>query len=407
MRVKERLKTIEESGGNSLHDAEERFAKLHVENDEVNAHLDSVRGELRIEREKLSSLESTLSTLASGQAEKVLADQLAAEERAKQQRVKDAAHAAEVKEMETGARKVESDLRKDIAFKKKEANTTEENLRQSLERLRHEKEREISELRKEMVFRKAKFKEELTKAETTASEAVQRANVAEATQAAMQDEIIESKKVHGFNAQLHKYLNREQVVRKKLHNEMEDMKGKIRVYIRIRPFSKKEMERGCQEAVFRDGKQTVLVNNTDSKKTYDYDQVFGGMDGNSQVDVFRDTKHLIMSVIDGYNVCIFAYGQTGAGKSFTMIGGADIATCLQENGDFDSDAGITPRAVSELFRLLNERSAQVSFEVANCVCVFNRLLMLLWVGGSSNVSIVSRWLGRFTERNGQRKKEIR
>ncbi len=43
-------------------------------------------------------------------------------------------------------------------------------------------------------------------------------------------------------------------------------------------------------------------------------QVFGGSEGNSQADIFKDTKHLIMSVIDGYNVCIFAYGQTGAGK---------------------------------------------------------------------------------------------
>jgi hypothetical protein len=70
-----------------------------------------------------------------------------------------------------------------------------------------------------------------------------------------------------------------------------------------------------------------------------------------------------MSVIDGYNVCIFAYGQTGAGKSFTMIGATDIADCLKENGEFDDLAGITPRAVSELFRLLNERKAQVEFSV--------------------------------------------
>jgi hypothetical protein len=52
--------------------------------------------------------------------------------------------------------------------------------------------------------------------------------------------------------------------------------------------------------------------------------VFGGTDGNNQADVFRDTKHLIMSVLDGFNVCILAYGQTGAGKSYTMIGAADI-----------------------------------------------------------------------------------
>ena len=48
----------------------------------------------------------------------------------------------------------------------------------------------------------------------------------------------------------------------------------------------------------------------DAKKTFDFDQVFGGKDGNTQTDVFRDTKHLIMSVIDGYNVCIFACKST-------------------------------------------------------------------------------------------------
>lgn len=42
-----------------------------------------------------------------------------------------------------------------------------------------------------------------------------------------------------------------------------------------------------------------------------------------------------------------------------MIGSADIGSCMSENGDFDEQAGITPRAVSELFRLLNERTAQV------------------------------------------------
>ena len=55
------------------------------------------------------------------------------------------------------------------------------------------------------------------------------------------------------------------------------------------------------------------IGGPDNKKFYDFDQVFGGAEGNSQVDVFRDTKHLMLSVVDGYNVCMFAYGQTGAG----------------------------------------------------------------------------------------------
>lgn len=142
--------------------------------------------------------------------------------------------------------------------------------------------------------------------------------------------------------------------------------GKIRVYVRIRPFSNSERERGSTEAVTKDGKMSVLVKGVggpENKKVFDFDQVFGGTESNSQTDIFKDTKHLIMSVVDGYNVCIFAYGQTGAGKSYTMIGAADIATCINAQGDFDDQAGITPRAVAELFRLLNERTAQVEFTV--------------------------------------------
>lgn len=53
---------------------------------------------------------------------------------------------------------------------------------------------------------------------------------------------------------------------------------------------------------------SVLVKGVgpDGKKVFDFDQVFGGSEGNNQMDVFKDTKHLIMSVVDGYNVCIFA-----------------------------------------------------------------------------------------------------
>ena len=54
--------------------------------------------------------------------------------------------------------------------------------------------------------------------------------------------------------------------------------------------------------------------------------------------MFADTKHLIQSAIDGYNVCIFAYGQTGSGKTFTIYGN-------------ESDPGLTPRGITELFKV--------------------------------------------------------
>jgi len=40
----------------------------------------------------------------------------------------------------------------------------------------------------------------------------------------------------------------------------------------------------------------------------------------SQTRIFSDVRNLVGSVLDGYNVCIFAYGMTGSGKTFTMTG---------------------------------------------------------------------------------------
>ena len=56
---------------------------------------------------------------------------------------------------------------------------------------------------------------------------------------------------------------------------MEDLKGKIRVYVRVRPFSQKERDRGCTEAVMGQGKQTIAVQDPKSngEKTFDFDQV--------------------------------------------------------------------------------------------------------------------------------------
>lgn len=53
--------------------------------------------------------------------------------------------------------------------------------------------------------------------------------------------------------------------------------------------------------------------------------------------MFTEVEPIIKSVIDGYNACIFAYGQTGTGKTFTMEGSADTT-------------GIVPRAIEALFK---------------------------------------------------------
>ncbi|CAM9267757.1 unnamed protein product, partial [Choristocarpus tenellus] len=153
-----------------------------------------------------------------------------------------------------------------------------------------------------------------------------------------------------------------------LHNNIEDLKGKIRVYVRVRPFSQKERDRGCSEAVGQEGKQSIVINDPKSKdsKNFEFDQVWSGSDegGNNQVNIFKDTGYLVTSAVDGYNVCIFAYGQTGSGKTYTMFGAGGVGGGVDAStGECDGTAGVTPRAVLELFRVLKERESQYSFDV--------------------------------------------
>ncbi|XP_031096108.1 kinesin-like protein KIN-14E [Ipomoea triloba] len=138
----------------------------------------------------------------------------------------------------------------------------------------------------------------------------------------------------------------EQVLRKRYFNVIEDMKGKIRVYCRVRPLT--ERERGAMEknALTCVDEFTVEHLWKDDRKQHMYDRVFDGC--STQEHVFEDTKYLVQSAVDGYNVCIFAYGQTGSGKTFTIYG------C-------DNNPGLTPRAMSELFTIMKRDNKKLSF----------------------------------------------
>jgi len=371
--LEDKVSRAQSQGGEALAKSEEEITKLQDANAAVKAELASVRQELSYAKEKLQSAENTLANMASGHEEQIAREKAAAEERAAQMREKEERHAQEIRDLEGAMKASEIRAKYEMAQAKGAWDKQEAEMRVTHEAARKALDEEVDALRRELTALKAKSAQELSAAQMeiddlrkSGEDTLRRAEAAEEVCRALQAEVAEARAIQQYNAQLHKDLAREQQQRKRLHNEMEDMKGRIRVYVRIRPFSKKEKELGCTEAVTKDGKLSCLVrgaNGPDSKKNYDFDQVFAGSEGNTQADVFKDTKHLMLSVIDGYNVCIFAYGQTGAGKSFTMIGAADIGDCLKENGEFDELAGITPRAVSELFRLLNERQAQVSTEV--------------------------------------------
>ena len=136
--------------------------------------------------------------------------------------------------------------------------------------------------------------------------------------------------------------------RSQIWNQIQDLKGSIRVFCRIRPSQEVTVAPSNFE-----NKVTVLQKG--KKRRFDFDKVFGP--DSTQEQVFGDTKPLIRSVIDGYNVCIFAYGQTGSGKTFTMQGPP-------------SNPGVNNRALLELFTVTQDRADLEGFSYDIQVSVF-------------------------------------
>nr|CAD1826270.1 unnamed protein product [Ananas comosus var. bracteatus] len=140
--------------------------------------------------------------------------------------------------------------------------------------------------------------------------------------------------------------------KKRLFNELLTSKGNVKVYCRTRPLFEEE---GSSVVEFPDD-FTIRVNTGDDslanpKKDYEFDRVYGPHVG--QGELFRDVQPFIQSALDGYNVCLFAYGQTHSGKTHTMEGSIH-------------ERGLYLRSFEELFDLSNldtTSTSQYSFYV--------------------------------------------
>ncbi|CAK8579200.1 unnamed protein product [Lathyrus sativus] len=143
---------------------------------------------------------------------------------------------------------------------------------------------------------------------------------------------------------------------RKLYNEVQDLKGNIRVYCRIRPFlSGQNQNHTTVEFIGEDGELIIsnpLKQGKESRKLFKFNKVFG--QAACQEEVFLDTRPLIRSVLDGFNVCIFAYGQTGSGKTYTMSG---------PNLSSKSDWGVNYRALHDLFHISQSRENSIGYEI--------------------------------------------
>ncbi|KAJ1965838.1 kinesin-like nuclear fusion protein [Dimargaris xerosporica] len=163
-----------------------------------------------------------------------------------------------------------------------------------------------------------------------------------------------------LTADLEARIRDEETIRRRLHNTIQELKGNIRVFCRVRPVLPSDMADDTTNKSqfdliphirFAEDDQTneielvqVQESTTTGKTTnkqypFSFDRVFPPT--STQQEVFDEISQLVQSALDGYPVCIFAYGQTGSGKTHTMEG--------PTNPD-EATAGMIPRAVHQIFQ---------------------------------------------------------
>lgn len=206
-------------------------------------------------------------------------------------------------------------------------------------------------------------------------DAVEKKNAAEKHLENMKQFINDAKIIDKTNEMLHKLLEGQMKERLALNNKIEDLRGRIRVNVRIRPLSQAEIEKSCSEALIKADNRTCQIHDPllfrGQTKTWEFDQIYSGHknDGNSQEQIFDDTKSLIQSAIDGFNVSMFAYGQTGGGKTYTMGLDCDnVSNDTSSKCELHEDTGMAPRVAFEIFRLLEGRES--AFETSVTVNMF-------------------------------------
>ncbi|KAI9373449.1 P-loop containing nucleoside triphosphate hydrolase protein [Aspergillus egyptiacus] len=127
----------------------------------------------------------------------------------------------------------------------------------------------------------------------------------------------------------------------------------IKVVARFRPQNKVELASGGQPIVNFENEQTCAINSKEASGSFTFDRVFP-MDSR-QDDIFNfSIAPTVDDILNGYNGTVFAYGQTGAGKSYTMMG-SDI--------DDVEGKGIIPRIVEQIFASILTSPSNIEYTV--------------------------------------------
>lgn len=157
------------------------------------------------------------------------------------------------------------------------------------------------------------------------------------------------------------------VVAKKSNDEEEAIEN-VRVYIRVRPLNKKEKVQNVRCVVHTDCKENLLTlirpggpnEKAEKPKSFKFDHVFP--EATSQIDIYRRVAlPVVDKVLNGYNGTIFAYGQTGTGKTYTMSG-------YHKSDDLK---GIIPNTFSHIFSQIARSNDKTFVVTVTYVEIYN------------------------------------
>ena len=160
-----------------------------------------------------------------------------------------------------------------------------------------------------------------------------------------------------------------EAMRRALHNQIQELRGNVRVFCRVRPTDK---DPAVQCAPDGSSLNLKRVEGKDDA-AFEFDRVFDP--SAKQEEIFEEVSQLVQSALDGYKVCLFSYGQTGSGKTHTMLGEGN-----------DEMRGIIPRAVAKIVEA-SEKNAHKGWKYtmhASYVEIYNEQVRDLLKPGSSH-----------------------
>uniref|UniRef100_A0A672YTA3 plus-end-directed kinesin ATPase n=1 Tax=Sphaeramia orbicularis TaxID=375764 RepID=A0A672YTA3_9TELE len=163
----------------------------------------------------------------------------------------------------------------------------------------------------------------------------------------------------------------------------------VKVAVRVRPFNSREIGKESKCIIQMSGNTTTIINPKQAKdnKSFNFDYSYWShtspedVNYASQMQVYKDIgEEMLLHAFEGYNVCIFAYGQTGAGKSYTMMGKQDVK----------DQQGIIPLMCEDLFTKINDNtdnSMSYSVEVSYMEIYCERVRDLLNPKNKGNLRV--------------------